>query len=149
MQKIYLLCIACIAILIYAPSIIADDKNELPVEGSLTDLTGDDPYYYTQDQIIEDDNAQKNVVGLGRVKTTHSKIPHLPVYSGYMNTNYTYRFVNIVEQTFTMVGEGKTWFMACTRQRYDTRISQKRYKRLTQKCGSFCRRKSCNDCKSI
>jgi len=47
------------------------------------------------------------VVGTGRVKTTHSKIPHLPIYSGYMNTNYTYRFVNVVEQTFTMVGEGK------------------------------------------
>ncbi len=24
-----------------------------------------------------------------------------------MNTNYTYRFVNVVEQTMTMIGEGK------------------------------------------
>jgi hypothetical protein len=104
MQKLYL---SCILFLLYTPHIFADDKIELPVDGSLTDLTGDDPYYYTKDQIIHEDNAQKNVVGVGRVKTTHSKIPHLPIYSGYMNTNYTYRFVNIVEQTFTMVGEGK------------------------------------------
>lgn len=96
-----------ILILIFYTPVMADDKSELPVDGSLTDLTGDDPYYYTKDQIIEEDNAQKNVVGTGRVKTTHSKIPHLPIFSGYMNTNYTYRFVNVVEQTFTMVGEGK------------------------------------------
>ncbi|MFK7815635.1 MAG: hypothetical protein AB8B92_04805 [Gammaproteobacteria bacterium] len=94
-------------ILFFCASVIADEKIELPVDGKLTDLTGDDPYYYTKDQIIDEDNAQKNVVGTGRVKTTHSKIPHLPIYSGYMNTNYTYRFVNVVEQTFTMVGEGK------------------------------------------
>jgi len=104
MQKLFLI---IIALMLCAPISFADDKNELPVEGSLTDLTGDDPYYYTQDQVIDEDNAQKNVVGTGRVKTTHSKIPHLPIYSGYMNTNYTYRFVNVVEQTFTMIGEGK------------------------------------------
>ncbi|NNC67268.1 MAG: hypothetical protein HKN83_04460 [Gammaproteobacteria bacterium] len=94
-------------VLLFCSTALADDKTELPVEGRLTDLTGDDPYYYTKDQIIDEDNAQKNVIGTGRVKTTHSKIPHLPIYSGYMNTNYTYRFVNVVEQTFTMVGEGK------------------------------------------
>ena len=96
------LCIYC-----FIPALFAADKTVLPVEGDLTDLTGEDPYYYTRDQIIDEDNAQKEVVGTGRVKTTHSNIPHLPVYSGYMNTNYTYRFVNVVEQTFTMVGEGK------------------------------------------
>lgn len=47
------------------------------------------------------------LVGEGRPKTTHSSIPHLPVFSGHMNTNYTYRFVNVVEQTMTMIGEGK------------------------------------------
>jgi hypothetical protein len=38
---------------------------------------------------------------------THSKIPHLPVYAGHMQTNDTFRFVNIAEQVFTMTGEGK------------------------------------------
>ncbi|MDH3609819.1 MAG: hypothetical protein OEQ24_11340, partial [Gammaproteobacteria bacterium] len=95
------------ALLLFTPALFADDKSLLPIDGSLTDLTGDDPLYYTTDQIIDDENAQKNVVGTGRVKTTHSKIPHLPVYSGYMNTNYTYRFVNINEQTMTFIGEGK------------------------------------------
>ncbi|MCX4028641.1 hypothetical protein H0A36_13815 [Endozoicomonas sp. SM1973] len=60
----------------------------------LTDLTGGDPFYYTSNQTP-------------RPSTTHSKIPHLPVYFGYMSTNNTYRFVNIVEQVFTMIGEGK------------------------------------------
>ncbi len=107
MQKLYFLCIVCIALLLCTFTISADDQNLLPIEGKLTDLMGGDPYYYTRDQIIDDENQQKEVVGTGRVKTTHSKVPHLPVYSGYMNTNYTYRFVNVIEQTFTMIGEGK------------------------------------------
>ena len=60
----------------------------------LTDLTGGDPFYYTSDRDP-------------RPSTTHSKIPHLPVYMGYMQTNDTYRFVNVAEQVFTMTGEGK------------------------------------------
>jgi hypothetical protein len=60
----------------------------------LTDLTGGDPFYYTSDLDP-------------RPTTTHSKIPHLPVYTGYMQTNDTFRFVNVVEQVFTMIGEGK------------------------------------------
>lgn len=60
----------------------------------LTDLTQGDPFYYTSN--IEP-----------RPTTTHSDIPHVPVYSGYMSTNDTYRFVNIVEQVFTLIGEGK------------------------------------------
>lgn len=60
----------------------------------LKDLTKGDPFYYTSDLSP-------------RPTTTHSKVPHLPVYSGYMSTNDTYRFVNIVEQVFTMIGEGK------------------------------------------
>jgi hypothetical protein len=60
----------------------------------LTDLTRGDPFYYTSDR-------------KPRPTTTHSQIPHLPVYSGYMQTNDTYRFVNVLEQVFTMVGEGK------------------------------------------
>tara|TARA_R110002049_G_scaffold176515_3_gene343709 strand:- start:4253 stop:5803 length:1551 start_codon:yes stop_codon:yes gene_type:complete len=73
----------------------------------LTDLTHNDPFFYTSDQYIKADNKQKELLGVGRPNTTHSKIPHLPVYYGYMNTNSTYRFVNVVEQVFTMVGEGK------------------------------------------
>jgi hypothetical protein len=58
------------------------------------DLTGGDPFYYTADLDP-------------RPTTTHSKIPHLPVYTGHMQTNHTFRFVNIAEQVFTMMGEGK------------------------------------------
>lgn len=75
--------------------------------GHIKDLTMGDPYYYTSDQAIGEDDGQKLLVGEGRPKTTHSSIPHLPVFSGHMNTNYTYRFVNVVEQTMTMIGEGK------------------------------------------
>ncbi|MDE0153570.1 MAG: hypothetical protein OXN23_06920 [Gammaproteobacteria bacterium] len=75
--------------------------------GHIRDLTMGDPYYYTSDQAIGEDDGQKLLVGEGRPKTTHSSIPHLPVFSGHMNTNYTYRFVNVVEQTMTMIGEGK------------------------------------------
>lgn len=74
---------------------------------NLTDLTNGDPFFYTSDQNITKDNIEKALLGLGRPSTTHSRIPHLPVYFGYMNTNSTYRFVNIVEQVFTMIGEGK------------------------------------------
>ena len=105
MVKLHYLAIACLALCL--SPLFAEGPSAPSVAGDLTDLTGEDPYYYTKDQIIDEDNAEKAVVGTGRVKTTHSKIPHLPVYSGYMNTNYTYRFVNVVEQTFTMVGEGK------------------------------------------
>ncbi len=103
MQKLFLVFVA----LLFSATTHADEKTLLPIEGDLTDITGNDPYYYTSDQIIDEEHPEKEVVGVGRVKTTHSKIPHLPIYSGYMNTNYTYRFVNVVEQTFTMVGEGK------------------------------------------
>ena len=53
-----------------------------------------DPFYYT-------------AALTPRPTTTQSLIPHLPVYSGYMSTNDTYRFVNVAEQVFTMIGEGK------------------------------------------
>ena len=53
--------ILLIILLCFTPKLFADDTNELPVDGSLTDLTGDDPYYYTKDQIIDEDNAQKNL----------------------------------------------------------------------------------------
>lgn len=84
-----------------AGGLFAQDDNHIK------DLTKGDPYYYTSDQAITDHDGQKLLVGQGHPKTTHSKIPHLPVFSGYMNTNYTYRFVNVVEQTMTMIGEGK------------------------------------------
>lgn len=73
----------------------------------LTDITGGDPFFYSSDQFITEDNKQKSLLGVGRPDKTHSQIPHLPVYYGYMSTNSTYRFVNVVEQVFTMIGEGK------------------------------------------
>ena len=73
----------------------------------IKDLTQGDPYYYTSDQAIGKKDGQIFLLGAGRPDTTHSKIPHLPVFSGYMSTNYTYRFVNVIEQTMTMIGEGK------------------------------------------
>lgn len=76
-------------------------------DDNLTDLTQGDPFFYTSDQNIEADNKQRELLGIGRPNKTHSQIPHLPVYYGYMNTNSTYRFVNVVEQVFTMIGEGK------------------------------------------
>lgn len=74
---------------------------------NLTDLTKGDPFFYTSDQNITADDKQKELLGIGRPNKTHSQIPHLPVYIGYMNTNSTYRFVNVAEQVFTMIGEGK------------------------------------------
>lgn len=73
----------------------------------LTDLTQDDPFFYTKDQFIANDNPLKQLLGVGRPTTTHSDIPHLPAYYGYMSTNSTYRFININEQVLTMIGEGK------------------------------------------
>jgi len=59
-----------------------------------TGLTRGDPFYYTS-------NLDP------RPTTTHSKIPHLPGYAGYMATNDTYRFMSVAEQVFTLLGEGK------------------------------------------
>lgn len=73
----------------------------------LTDITGGDPFFYTSDQLILKENKLNKLLGIGRPNKTHSGIPHLPVYYGYMNTNSTYRFVNVMEQVFTMIGEGK------------------------------------------
>jgi hypothetical protein len=73
----------------------------------LDDLTHGDPFYYTSDQDIKESDAQKALLGTGRPSKTHSQIPHLPAYTGYMSTNYTYRFLNVAEQVFTMIGEGK------------------------------------------
>ena len=73
----------------------------------LTDLTNGDPFFYTRDQNIKPEDKQKELLGVGRPNKTHSQIPHLPVYMGYMNTNTTYRFVNVAEQVLTMIGEGK------------------------------------------
>lgn len=94
-RKIFLL-ISCFSVAAHAESAI-----------DLTDLTGGDPFYYTSNQNITEDNGQSVFMGTGRPYKTHSQIPHLPVYSGYMNTNYTYRFINVAEQVFTMIGEGK------------------------------------------
>lgn len=74
---------------------------------NLGDLTLGDPFFYTSDQDITADDGQAAMLGTGRPGRTHSGIPHLPAYIGYMNTNYTYRFVTIAEQVLTMIGEGK------------------------------------------
>lgn len=74
---------------------------------SLTDLTQGDPFFYTRDQSVGNDDGQKALVGVGRPRQTHSAVPHLPAYIGFMQTNYTYRFVNVAEQVLTMIGEGK------------------------------------------
>ena len=74
---------------------------------NLGDITGGDPYFYTSNQSIADTDGQKVLLGTGRPNRTHSQVPHLPVYMGYMNTNATYRFVSVAEQVFTMIGEGK------------------------------------------
>ncbi|MEO8417506.1 MAG: hypothetical protein ABI475_02135 [Methylophilaceae bacterium] len=73
-----------------------------PVLGGLNT----DPFFYTSDQIIPA-NQEAMMGATGRPATTHSLIPHLPVYFGFFNTNYTYRFVSVVEQVMTMIGEGK------------------------------------------
>ncbi|HLS42059.1 MAG TPA: hypothetical protein VK026_02185 [Paenalcaligenes sp.] len=73
----------------------------------LTDLTKGDPFFYTADQNIAKDDGQSVFMGEGRPTTTHSQVPHLPVYMGYMHTNYTYRFISISEQVLTMMGDGK------------------------------------------
>ena len=100
-MKIKIFTVCTFGLLLFITASHADDADHIK------DLTKGDPYYYTSDQAITDHDGQKLLVGQGRPKTTHSKIPHLPVYSGYMNTNYTYRFVNVTEQTMTMIGEGK------------------------------------------
>ena len=81
--------------------------NALAKPADITNLNGDDPFYYTSDQNIKADDGQSASVGTGRPGETHSNVPHLPVHHGYMSTNYTYRFVNVAEQIFTMIGEGK------------------------------------------
>src|SRR4051794_25856848 len=64
----------------------------------LSDLTRGDPFFYTSDQVVKESDAVKALVGTGRPDRTHSQVPHLPAYFGYMNTNYTYRFITVAEQ---------------------------------------------------
>lgn len=91
----------CVALALPAAVAHAGDRMDL------TDLTQGDPFFYTSDQNIKADDKQKELLGIGRPNKTHSQIPHLPFYIGYMNTNSTYRFVTVAEQVFTMIGEGK------------------------------------------
>ncbi len=81
--------------------------NSVATEINIKDLNGDDSFYYTSDVDIKEDDGQSLSTGVGRPNSTHSKVPHLPVSHGYMSTNSTYRFVNVAEQVFTMIGEGK------------------------------------------
>ena len=60
---------------------------------NLANGAGTNPFYYTAD---------------GVAGATNSGNPHLPGYSGFMSTDSnTFRFVNVNEQVFTMIGEGK------------------------------------------
>ncbi|MEH6358022.1 MAG: hypothetical protein V7745_03475 [Pseudomonadales bacterium] len=68
------------------------------------DLTNSSPYFYTAAR------GADVVPGVGQKETTDSGINHLPAYYGNMMTNNTFRFVNINEQVFTMVGDGKHGF---------------------------------------
>jgi hypothetical protein len=73
------------------------------------ELLNVDPFFYTADRKISAGEA--GMTGFGdagsRPTKTHSLIPHLPFYTGYMETNQTYRFVTVAEQVMTMIGEGK------------------------------------------
>jgi len=73
------------------------------------DLLNVDPFFYTNDQTIPAGEAAMPGYGAvgSRPTKTHSLIPHLPFYTGYMQTNSTYRFVTVAEQVMTMIGEGK------------------------------------------
>lgn len=104
MRNKNLLMLTCLILPLSFSSLHAEDVKNAD---HIKDLTKGDPYYYTSDQAITDHDGQRLLVGQGRPSTTHSKVPHLPFFSGYMNTNYTYRFVNVAEQTMTMIGEGK------------------------------------------
>lgn len=93
--------ISVFAIIAAANMAAADEKP------NLMDLTDGDPFFYTADQDIKSDDGQVAMLGAGRPDRTHSGMPHLPAFIGYMNTNYTYRFVMVAEQVLTMIGEGK------------------------------------------
>lgn len=73
------------------------------------ELLNVDPLFYTNDQTISAGEARMPGFGSAgaRPSKTHSLIPHLPFYTGYMQTNQTYRFVTVAEQVMTMIGEGK------------------------------------------
>src|SRR5690606_36647942 len=103
MKQVYGSC--SLALLMFCSSAIYAQTSNSTV--NLMDLTQGDPFFYTSDQNVGKDDKQQSLIGQGRPRTTHSKIPHLPVYFGYFSTNYTYRFVTIAEQVFTMIGKGK------------------------------------------
>ena len=73
------------------------------------DLLNVDPFFYTNDQTISAGEAAMPGFGNAgnRPTKTHSLVPHLPFYTGYMQTNQTYPFVTVAEQVMTMIGEGK------------------------------------------
>lgn len=98
----YILCTSAAFVAMWATPSQADGPGI-----DIKNINGDDPFYYTSDVNITADDGQSESVGVGRPMMTHSRVPHLPVYHGYMSTNSTYRFVNVAEQVFTMIGEGK------------------------------------------
>jgi len=74
------------------------------------DITDGSPYYYqaTKNPTGDVNDPEQIFHGVGGLQgTTDSGINHLPVYHGHMQTTQTYRFVNVAEQVFTMVGDGK------------------------------------------
>ncbi len=85
-----------------AGSLLALPFTSVVYAADVNDITDDSPYYYQADP------GSLVVPGLGDPNdSTDSGINHLPVYHGNMQTNKTYRFVNVMEQVFTMIGDGK------------------------------------------
>lgn len=91
------LCAATAAVL--ASSLVPFDLYAATVD----DITDGSPYYYQAPSGTQIGPAtQAEMQG-----DTDSGINHLPVYHGHIQTNDTYRFINIAEQVFTMLGDGK------------------------------------------
>jgi hypothetical protein len=84
---------------IFASSLLSFDLYAATVD----DITDGSPYYYQAPSGTPIGPAtQMETQG-----DTDSGINHLPVYHGHISTNDTFRFINIAEQVFTMVGDGK------------------------------------------
>jgi len=77
--------------------------TSLTYAATVNDVTDGSPYYYQAP-------AGTEIGVLTQIQNqddTDSGINHLPVYHGAMQTNDTWRMVNVAEQVWTMVGDGK------------------------------------------
>jgi len=87
--------------------------TSLTYAATVNDVTDGSPYYYqapagtevgvlTQIETQTDQRPGDLTPG-----DTDSGINHLPIYHGAMQTNETWRMVNVAEQVWTMIGDGK------------------------------------------